>query len=37
MRKSKNNQAQELIEDIEMFEIDKFEILMKLRDIVFSF
>lgn len=36
MRKSKNNQVQELIDDIEMFDIDKFEILMKLRDIVFS-
>ena len=36
MSKSKNSQVQELIDDIEMLDIDKFEILMKLRDIVFS-
>ena len=36
MRKSDNNQVQEFIDDIEMFDIDKFETLMKLRDIVFS-
>lgn len=36
MRKSKNIQVQTLIDDIEMFDIDKFEILLKLRNIVFS-
>ena len=36
MMKSKNNQVQQLIDDIEMIDIDKFEILIKLRDIVFS-
>ncbi len=36
MRKSINNKVQELIDDIEMFDLDKFDILMKLRGIVFS-
>lgn len=36
MMKSKNNQVQQLIDDIEMIDIDKFEIFIKLRDIVFS-
>ncbi len=36
MRKSKNSQVQELIDEIEMSDFDKFEILMKLRSIVFS-
>ncbi len=36
MEKSKNSQVQELIDEIEMLDTDKFEILMKLRDIVFS-
>ena len=36
MTKSINNQIQELIGDIEMFDRDKYDILMKLRGIVFS-
>jgi hypothetical protein len=36
MKNSKNSQVQELIDEIEMLDTDKFEILMKLRDIVFS-
>ncbi len=36
MRKSKNIQVQTLIDDIEMIDIDKSEILLKLRNIVFS-
>ncbi len=36
MEKSKNSQVQEFIDEIEMIDTDKFEILMKLRGIVFS-
>ncbi len=36
MKKSNNNRVQELIDEIEMIDIDKFEILMELRSIVFS-
>jgi len=35
MSKSKNNKVQELIDDDAMYDHDKFDILMKLRDIVF--
>lgn len=34
--KSKNNKVQEFIDDIEMLDHDKYVILMKLRDIIFS-
>jgi hypothetical protein len=36
MEKSNNNQVQELIENIQMVNLAKFETLMKLRDVVFS-
>lgn len=36
MNNSKNSPVQELIDEIEMSDIGKFEILMKLRSIVFS-
>jgi len=35
MKKSQNKKVQELISDIEMYSPDKFELFMKLRDIVF--
>ncbi len=37
MKKTTNSQVQELIDEIEMIDTEKFEILMKLRDIVFSY
>ena len=36
MKKSKNEQVQKFLEDILMFDSEKFEILQKLREIVFS-
>jgi hypothetical protein len=36
MMKFINKQVQELIGDIEMFDHDNYDILMKLRDIIFS-
>ncbi len=36
MKQSINNHVQEFINDIQMSDLDKFEILMKSRDIVFS-
>ena len=35
MKQSQNKAVQELISDIEMYNPDKFEMFMKLRDIVF--
>ena len=35
MKKSKNEQVQKFLEDIMMFDTDKFEILQKLRKVVF--
>ena len=36
MKKSKNEQVQKFLDDILMFDSEKFEILQKLRKIVFS-
>lgn len=36
MELSQNKQIQELLEDIQMIDLTKFEMMMKLRDVVFS-
>ena len=36
MKKSKNEQVQKFLEDFMMFDSKKFEMLQKLREIVFS-